>query len=54
MTLRDSAEEASEARDESQIANHPPIMTAATARSMAARHIIRLTLKLLMMSDRVS
>lgn len=54
MTSRDSAEEAIEAREESQTANHPPIMTAATARSMEARHIMRLTLKLLMLSEIVS
>lgn len=54
MTSRDSTEEVTEAREESQRANHPPIMTAATARSMAVRHITRLTLKLLMVSERVS
>lgn len=52
MTSRDSAEETTEAlREESQTDNHPPIMTAATARSVAARHIMRIILKLLMVSE---
>lgn len=55
MTSRDSAEETTEVlREESQTDNHPSIMTAATARSVAARHIMRIILKLLMVSERVS